>query len=493
MTFPEHRPKSNGKVCLLPTGLYADWRARFGAAQVLAEPVSSLPLREDLLRLIWQFQRLQRDQLHTTDGRPLKVLHPGFWNSEAGPDFKAAALQFGSDPVRSGDIEVDLLPQGWLAHRHAQNPAYAQVILHVVWDSDSSPPSPLPTLTLKSRLDAPLEDLELWLRQDPREERACVLGQCSRPLMQLPQDTLGALLDQAAQIRLQTKAGQLHARARQAGWEQALWEGLFTALGYKQNTWPMQRISELLPTIRQAGGRPGSCLELQARLLGISGLLPSGVEAGPESAAYLRRLWDVWWREREEFGELCLPRSLWRLHGLRPANSPHRRLALAAHWLAEPHLAASLERWFESARPDSPLRASLLEVLQGTQDPFWSRHWTLQSGRTRSPQPLLGANRVTDLAMNVVLPWFWVRAGAGKNQPLQERAERCYFAWPKAQDNAVLRLARRRLFGTGQAGLVRTAARQQGLLQIVRDFCEHFNALCQNCPLPQFLTTTCGP
>ena len=34
------------------------------------------------------------------------------------------------------------------------------------------------------------------------------------------------------------------------------------------------------------------------------------------------------------------------------------------------------------------------------------------------PQPLLGESRATDLAINVILPWFSTRARAGKNQHL---------------------------------------------------------------------------
>jgi hypothetical protein len=31
------------------------------------------------------------------------------------------------------------------------------------------------------------------------------------------------------------------------------------------------------------------------------------------------------------------------------------------------------------------------------------------------------------------------------------------------------------------------AAAQQGLLQILRDFCEHSNALCENCEFPELV------
>ena len=102
-------------------------------------------------------------------------------------------------------------------------------------------------------------------------------------------------------------------------------------------------------------------------------------------------------------------------------------------------------------------------------------------------QPLLGAGRVTDLAVNVILPWFWMRAVAGKSTAVRQIAEHRFFAWPKAGDNAVLRLARQRLLGGAHARALRTAAWQQGLLQIVRDFCEHSNALCENCRFPELV------
>src|SRR5208283_1406566 len=119
------------------------------------------------------------------------------------------------------------------------------------------------------------------------------------------------LLHQAAHVRLQSKASQFQARARRVGWEQALWEGLFRALGYKHNVWPMQRLGELRP--RWSGGG-GGALAFQARLLGLSGLLPVELTRSKSGADdYVRRVWDQWWRERDQFLDCILPRALWRL------------------------------------------------------------------------------------------------------------------------------------------------------------------------------------
>ena len=126
----------------------------------------------------------------------------------------------------------------------------------------------------------------------------------------------------------------------------------------------------------------------------------------------------------------------------------------------------------------------MLEILQVERDEFWSWHWTLKSGRLARPQPLLGAARATDLAVNVILPWLWARAAEGRNAGLRQEIERRYFTWPAAEDNSVLKLARQRLLGTANRRALRHAAEQQGLMQIVSDFCEHSNAICDNCRLP---------
>jgi hypothetical protein len=198
-------------------------------------------------------------------------------------------------------------------------------------------------------------------------------------------------------------------------------------------------------------------------------------------------VWDQWWREREEFSDCILPRTAWHFHGLRPANHPQRRLALAAHWLSKRDLVTRLERWCSAELPDNALPDSLLEILQIDRDDFWSWHWTFRSARLNKPQPLLGATRMTDLAVNVILPWLWTRALSAENSVLQGVIEHRYTVWPSAEDNAVLRLARQRLLGSVPRRSLRGAAIQQGLIQIVRDCCDNSNAVCEGCRFPEFI------
>lgn len=464
---------------------YADWRNRHGLASVLRDATDPPP--ERLLQAIWQQQRLRRDQLRTLDGQSVRVLHPGFANVERGPDFRGAVLQFGEAASVAGDVEVDLRTSGWRAHGHDRNPAFRNVVLHVVWDADRTV-SGAATLPLRAALDSPIAELSAQLenaslRLLPENWR----GQCAAPLRDLPAAALTELLREAAHVRLQNKAAVLRARAQHVGWEQSLWEGLFRALGFKHNAWPMQCLAEQRPRWSPGADSP---LALQARLLGLSGLLPAELGRRPAGGSdYLRRIWDCWWREREGLADCLLPQNLWRFHGLRPANHPQRRLALAAHWVHSGDLPSRLERWSSTVIPHPHLLDSLAKVLQVAEDDFWSWHWTFRSARLKQPQPLLGKLRVTDLAVNVILPWLWTRAVAGKREKLRAEIEKRHGAWPAAEDNARLRLARQRLLGrsTLRGGRARTAVEQQGLLQIVRDFCDHANAACAGCTFPQLV------
>jgi hypothetical protein len=485
LTLPSDKRTRSGKVLPFPNNLYAQWRLDNGAVPLLHEPQESPP--ERLLQAVWQYQRLRRDRLFSLDGRSLRILHPGFLSREGGPDFRRALIQIGDDSPKTGDVEVDIQPAGWRAHGHDRNPAFAQVILRVIWDGASaipSAPSAGPTmLALQGILDAPLGELAFWLDSETvKPLPPGTRGRCADVLRTVRAERLTRLLRDAARIRFRAKAGQFQARARQAGWEQALWEGLFRALGYKHNTWPMHCLAEQRPA--WAVGNPSS-LDLQARLLGIGNLLPHEIP-GTRSAAhrYLRSVWDSWWREREEFRDCILPESLWRFHGQRPANHPQRRLALAAHWLARQDLPVGLQNWCATGIPHDELSDSLMQLLQVEGDAFWSWHWTLRSSRMPKPQPLLGRGRLIDLAANVILPWLWSRAAEGRNAAMCERMEQRFDAWPAADDNAVLRLARLRLLGGAPRNILRTAAEQQGLIQITRDFCDGTDSTCRNCRFP---------
>lgn len=65
-------------------------------------------------------------------GERLRLLYPGTWNHGPGPDFREARLVGESGGVLLGDIELHRRERDWIAHGHDVDPAYAEVVLHVV-------------------------------------------------------------------------------------------------------------------------------------------------------------------------------------------------------------------------------------------------------------------------------------------------------------------------------------------------------------------------
>ena len=451
------------------------------------------PPPERWLQQVWRHQRLRRDALRLADGTLVRVLHPGFWNREAGPDFRHAVIQFGSATPQVGDVELDLVTAGWRGHGHHASPRFAHVVLHVVWDEADADRARPPVMALKPFLDAPLVELSEWLDAEAaRTLPDTIPGRCSGPLRELAPAAVVELLEQAAQVRRDRKASEFAARAKHLGWDGALWEGLLGALGYKHNPWPFRRLAELVPLrVPQPVATHLDVIAAEARLLGLAGFLPT--EVSPTADAHVRALWDSWWRERDRYASELLPKAVWQLAGIRPANRPERRLALAARWLTRPNLPRELESWLSGVEGLSAALSALklLELLSPlSTDPvsFWSHHWTFRSPILPRCQPLLGAPRVTDMAINVILPWLWARTGAGSARPeLRAAVERCWLAWPAGEDNAILKLTRQRLFGGRRPRLPHRAVIQQGLLQVTRDFCDHAGALCTDCQFPELV------
>jgi hypothetical protein len=466
---------------------YAVGRERAFREMLLRDGDEAVP--ERALQVIWQHQRL-REPLHLTDGREVRVLHPGFWNHEAGPDFRHAVIALAGAAPRRGDVEVDVEPAGWHAHGHDVNPAFANVVLRVVWSARGGSPEPL--LPLQPQLDSPWKRLREWALREPVGGLPEGLrGRCCQPLRSWDDGRVAELLNEAGLVRLTGKADHCEVLARDRGWEAALTIGLFSGLGYKRNAWPMRRIAEAMLRLDCPAEESASRAELAlALMLGVGGFMPeewSGADR--ERSDYLARLWSLWWRLRELAKDFQLPRLVWQLSGTRPVNRPERRLALAAQWLAAGGLMRQIESWSQTERKPSPAAAELRRLLSPPEKSFWDDRCTFASRPLAKPAPLLGRSRLTELAMNAVLPWLYARAKAGKNRTVMQRVEAWYLGWPKAEDNAVLRLARLRLLGDRPARCLRSAGQQQGLLQIVRDFCAQSDALCTGCPFPDHVRT----
>ena len=86
------------------------------------------PLVEAELTALWLLGRVPASVL------PWPLLRAGRAGRGPGPDVREAAFLMPSGVVRSGDVEVHLRTSDWVRHGHEGDPAYANVVLHLVWE-----------------------------------------------------------------------------------------------------------------------------------------------------------------------------------------------------------------------------------------------------------------------------------------------------------------------------------------------------------------------
>jgi hypothetical protein len=442
----------------------------------------AFPYSERHLQCVWFDNALRPAELRTTDGERVVVEDPGVWNLEAGPDFHGAALRIGPDRRRmAGDVEIHIHPSDWRQHGHQSDPRYARVRVHVTYFPGALPEADLPPgaiqISLKDALAArpgfSFENVDLVAY--PFALRAPE-PPCLKVLRHWNADRKTALLDAAGEERLRRKSERMARRMREEGPDQVLYEDVMSALGFKHNKNAFRQLALRLPhdTLRaEAAGREEVAYAL---LAGVSGLLPATSPARweEESKAFARRIWDAWWKRRERYAGAIMPRSAWRLAGIRPANHPLRRLMAAALLFSSGKTLAS--RWNTLSLPQ------LLKSLTNLRGPYFDRHATLGGRRLTRPAALIGADRAEAIAINVFAPFL---AAAGVQAPFDRGL---LDQLPPETDNAIIRQTALNLFGPDHGpSLYRTGLRRQGLIQIFHDYCLDDRSRCAACTFPALL------
>jgi len=384
------------------------------------------------LARLWHSQLLPRDAIVTRRGERLRVVYRGRPSAGAGPDFRDAIIEGPGGQLWHGDLEVHVRASGFRLHGHDRDPAYDDVVLHLVWEDDEGEDTLLAcgrrvaVVALASWFQRRREELrELLARPDGWREP------CFSALARLGPGAVASTLDRLGEIRFRQKT-EAFRRAlalvgEDASADQVLYAALLEALGYGGHREAFARLARELPChLLRAAATDRPLNEAVARVEGM-------LLAASASAA------------------LALRRS----PGLRPANYPSRRLAGAARLLVRARSGlASYARDCPVAEP-SPAAAI--------------RAWTVGPVDGGGPA-LVGRGRAIEVLVNAVLP-FVAAGGAGSDESLPERAQALFRRLPAAGSYGVTAHLERALALEGRRRLTGSARRQQGLLYLLHQYC----------------------
>ncbi len=435
---------------------------------------------ERFLQALWNEQRF-RQPLQAVGGQRLEVVSPGTWNVAAGPDFLKATILVDGQP-QVGDVEVHRQASDWWAHGHAEDAAYRQVVLHVVWRPLGAVRPGAPPLEfcvrdhVRDSLKKLSQDLDLGSYSYARQVSP---GRCSAPLAGADDEEVLTVLRAAGLARLANKSARLFAALTAKGAGQALYEAFLGAVGYRANQVAFKELASAVPLDELAG--LSTPLARQAALFGTAGLLPdpTTVPVAADLECLARALWDAWWTLGGE------PREIgWRRGGGRPLNSPERRLAGACEWLARCHFDPR-QRLLQMARQHAEPAALVKALIADLQFASAWDGWMNFQVALKRPARLIGDSRARDIAVNVFIPFIHALATRAGEAEMVELAEAAWLLAPRLQDNRQIKEAMHRLFVPPSRGLalIHHAGEQQGLIELYRSFCQSCGGDCDSCGL----------
>ena len=444
---------------------------------------------ERVVQQLWYDRTRDAGILTTLEGHQLEVVSPGWWNFCAGPDFQGAQLRF-NGTLYTGDVEVHLDQIAWRQHGHDRDPRYNNVLLHVLLNS---PANSIPILTQSGRSlphfvlgllpgvngnTSQLFDVEAHPEFAPRTH-----GSCNRFFARGAPEALTGFLPLAGDWRMLNKARRMEEQIAAVGPDQAAYEAILGALGYRSFTAPFQRLARALPYERAVQLSRQEPHLLEAALLHLAGLLPEPATTGGKSVPHLERLHAL--REEHLPTLRALPLE-WPLAGVRPNNYPSRRIAGAAGLIgrvARDGLVISLERlWREHTKP-----AALRKAFEGIFPRplgFWSRHYRFDGPTLDKATAVVGTGRVRSIIGNIFVPLALARARMAGDQSWEEQIFAFYRALPLEPDNHVYQRMAPRVLGDAKLRL--NFRLQQGLLQMHEDWCRN-NPSCRDCALLAYL------
>ncbi len=407
---------------------------------------------EYLLHYCWKHKILPLSPLTTVDGETVEIVNPGLHNSNAGPDFFNAKVKIGGQ-LWVGNVEIHVRASDWYRHHHDTDPAYRNVILHVVGESDLRIPGPQGSGQLIPQLVLPVP--EEVRRNYDELLRSDVMPRCAHVTGTLPTLAVHSWLSALLVERLEARTRQVMERWEQCekNWETTFFVTLARQFGFGINGDAMEAWARSIP-MSAVGKHRDDLFQIEAIFFGQSGLL----NAGEAATDYEQRLRHEYTYLRHKFSLNPIDGSLWRMARLRPQNFPHIRLAQLATIYYEQRLNFSA---IVNARTLNDCR----QLLSTHVSEFWQTHYTFRSKTSAATDRNITDSSKDLLILNAISSILFAYGRYKGDETLCDRA----FDWLSQlppEDNSVIRRWQ-------AAGIQpQSAADTQGLLQLSKHYCE---------------------
>lgn len=407
-------------------------------------------IREDLLHYVWRVKNFDHNNLLTTSGQSIEIISYGDYNTNAGPDFLKGTIKI-DDIIWAGHIEMHINSSDWIQHNHSSNPAYDNVILHVVLTEDVSikdkENNPIPCLQLGHRIPLGLINKYRFLLNTQS------WIPCESLIDRVPEITISSLQGRMVAERLQQKADDLLISNQNNGsnFIETIYQRLGWAFGLSVNSEAFLKLCHRTPLAYILKHKDDLTM-IEALLLGQSGLLNEATSTD----SYVSTLRQEYSFLKSKFSLLPMNAVEWKFMRMRPSGFPTIRIAQFARLL------------FQTPRLDELIIEANIEQMTDAlkitlSDNFWMTHYTLDESSSARKKSI-GTEKTESIIINAMAPLLFAY-GLYKGSDLhKERAIELLETIP-AEKNNIIAIWKKLNIACA------TAADSQALLHLKKHYC----------------------
>ena len=415
-------------------------------------------MKEDILHYIWKFQYYNCNELRTTNGDSIQVIHPGTHNVNQGPDFIEAKIKI-NNTLWAGNVELHVNSSHWNQHNHSADTNYNNIILHIVWNHDveikDANGTNLPTLELQSRVS------KLLLEKYRQLLETAQFIPCEKLKHSVSDLSFTSWKQRLVAERLIRKSENILEILKQTNdhWEETFWWLIAANFGLKVNSEMFKKMAQSLP-LNILAKHKNSVLQIESMLFGQAGLL--GKDFKEKYPAMLRKEYEFYQKKyklKPVDGELFFLR-------MRPANFPTIRLAQLAI------LIHNSEHLFSKIKETHSI-IEIKKMLALEANDYWHYHYVFDE-ETDYKVKKLGKQMIDNIIINTIVPILF-SYGLHHNEELYKEKAIKWLEEISPEENAITK-------GFEKLKYTNTNAfDSQAFIQLKNEYCNY--KLCLQCAI----------
>lgn len=410
-------------------------------------------MTERLLQFIWQFQYFNKSELTTTTDEPVQILFAGQHNTNQGPDFLDAKIRIGKT-TWAGTVELHIKTSDWVKHNHQKDKNYNNVILHVVWEDDTSTLRQAQSSVLKN--DIPVVELKgrvskiLLQRYEELMDSSSFIPS-EKSIHLVPDIVWKSWKDRLLVERLLRKANVVETslQLNNYHWEETFWWLLARNFGMKVNADAFEAIAQSI-SVKILAKHKSQIHQLEALMLGQAGLLEK--KFSEEYPKLLQKEYRFL-QNKYKLKPVPLPFHFLRM---RPGNFPTIRLTQLAMLISESaHLFSKIKE------ADSVKEVS--KWFDVTANDYWHYHYRFDE-TSAFKKKKLGATMIDNIIINTIAPVLFAYGNYHDEDKYKDKALK-WLEQTAAESNSITK-------GFQKLGIEnKTAFDSQALIELKNEYC----------------------